>query len=433
MKKRLFSLNRLGNSFCSAAVLTSMITSATVVMAQEDEKNAEATRQATEEVIVTGTPGGAGLNRLDASFSITSVNSEAIEKFSPNSTADLLKLVPGVWSESSGGVSGANVFVRGFPGTGDAPYLTTQIDGMTFFPPPTLSFLENSTLFRIDETIKTMEALRGGPNPVLSNGQPGLTTNFILKEGGPETEGLVKYTTSDYDLRRLDAVLSGEINEGLYYMVGGYVSSSPGIRDAGFNAEEGEQLTINITKELENGRIKVFNRSTDDHGTWYVPAALDVPGIDANYTQVGPANRQVQITTPEGARTIDIGEGRGWNGDVTGLTFEFDLANDWSLVNRTSQTKGAADTLGFVGNGAAVRVGSLSIGDSIGTTGPIVGSVTGNTIGADKYLQQFGAWEVRKDIESFVNDLTVSKAWDTVDLSLGYYSASTSVDEKWDL
>jgi len=90
-----------------------------------------------------------------------------------------------------------------------------QMEGVPIFPPPTLSFLENSTLFRFDETISFMEALRGGPNPVVSNGQPGLTTNFMLKEGTEETEGLIKYSTSDYGLQRVDTVISGQIAEDL--------------------------------------------------------------------------------------------------------------------------------------------------------------------------------------------------------------------------
>ncbi|MEO0998533.1 MAG: TonB-dependent receptor plug domain-containing protein, partial [Pseudomonadota bacterium] len=228
-----------------------------------------------EELIVTGSAGGAEVRKLDASFSITTADAQAIERYSPESTADLLKIVPGVWAESSGGVSGANVFVRGFPGTGDAPFLTVQLNGSPVFPPPTLSFLENTTLFRIDETVARIEALRGGPNPVLSNGQPGLTANFILKEGTEVTEGLVKFSTSDYGLRRFDAVVSGELADELYYMVGGYVSSSKGIREAGFNAEEGTQYTINLTKDLENGTLNFYHRAADDHGTWYLPAALN--------------------------------------------------------------------------------------------------------------------------------------------------------------
>ena len=39
------------------------------------------------------------------------------------------------------------------PSEGDAPFFTLQLDGSPIFPPPTLSFLENTTLFRIDDTI----------------------------------------------------------------------------------------------------------------------------------------------------------------------------------------------------------------------------------------------------------------------------------------
>ena len=90
----------------------------TIVLAQESRQ------PMLEEVIVTGTPGGSEMRKLDAGFAITNVNEDDIRRFSPKSTADLLKNVPGVWAESSGGVAGANVFVRGFPGGGDAPFLT---------------------------------------------------------------------------------------------------------------------------------------------------------------------------------------------------------------------------------------------------------------------------------------------------------------------
>ena len=91
---------------------------------------------------------------------------QQIREIAPLSTADLFKVTPGVWAESSGGESGANVFVRGFAVAGDAQYATVQFAGSPIYPPSTLSFLENSTLFRLDETIDHLEALRGGPNPV---------------------------------------------------------------------------------------------------------------------------------------------------------------------------------------------------------------------------------------------------------------------------
>lgn len=402
----------------------------------------EQRQEVIEEVIVTGTAGGAELRKFDASFAITTVNDEAIEKFSPKSTADLLKMVPGVWSESSGGVAGANVFVRGFPGGGDAPFLTVQVNGAPVYPPPTLSFLENTTLFRIDETVLRMEALRGGPNPVFSNGQPGLTTNFILREGSEITEGLVKYTTSNYDQRRFDGYLSGELADEFYYMIGGYIESSPGIRDAGFNAREGNQFTINLTKDLDNGSINVFHRQTDDHGQWYLPVALNVPGVDAEYSQLGPMNRQREIQYADGNggqtfSTIDLGEGRGWDGGMSGGSVVLEISDGWELTDRFGFTSGDADTLGLVPDGGAVQVGDLLADPSVDTravvTGPITGAVTGRAIAGSEYIQQFGAWEVRKDIESFTNDISLAKAWDRGTFTFGFYSANASSDEFWSL
>jgi len=392
-----------------------------------------------EEVVVTGSAGGSEIRKFDASYSITTADSADIDKFSPKSTADLLKIVPGISVESSGGVSGANVFVRGFPGGGDAPFLTVQLQGSPIYPPATLSFLENTTLFRVDETVERVEALRGGPNPVLSNGQPGLTANFILREGGEETQGLVKFTTADYDLRRFDGYASGKISDGFYYMIGGYVKSSQGIRDAGFNAAQGHQFTINLTKDFDDGTVNVYHRRTNDFGTWYLPAALNVPGLDGDYTQVGTLNRKRQIIFgPDNqTKTLDLGDGRGWDGSVTGASFSFDFADDWTFVDRASYTKGDADTLGLVPGGGAVNVGALladpTLDSNAVVTGPLTGSVSGRSIGNSEFIQQFGAWEVRKDIDAFINDLSLAKVWDNGKLTIGYYTATTSVDELWSL
>ena len=86
-------------------------------MAQEDVK--QQAKDNAEIIVVSGTPGGAGIRKIDASFAVTNIDASDIEKLAPKSTADLFKAIPGVWVESSGGESGANVFVRGFPGGGD--------------------------------------------------------------------------------------------------------------------------------------------------------------------------------------------------------------------------------------------------------------------------------------------------------------------------
>jgi len=109
-----------------------------------DKIQQEVSKDRVEKIVVTGTFSGKSVAKEDASYAISSFSEDDIKKLAPKSTAELFQAVPGIWAESSGGVSGANVFVRGFPGGGDAPFLTVQLQGAPIFPPPTLSFLENS-------------------------------------------------------------------------------------------------------------------------------------------------------------------------------------------------------------------------------------------------------------------------------------------------
>lgn len=425
MKTNQFYRNKLALSIAVAVGFSGQ------AIAQEESPDGEKNEQDYfEQILVTGTASGTAVRKVDASYASTSLSEEQIKRLAPKSTADLFKAVPGVWAESSGGVSGANVFVRGFPGGGDAPFLTVQLQGVPVFPPPTLSFLENSTLFRIDETIDFMDALRGGPNSVVSSGQPGLTTNFLLKEGTETTEGSVKYSTSDYNLQRIDAVVRGALADDLFFMIGGYIQQSPGIRDAGFNSEKGQQFTINITKELDNGKINLFTRITDDHGAWYLPTPL-VEGVDNGYTQLGTLNRQATIQygpNGETSEAFDFGEGRGWDGSISGGSINLEFSDGWTFVDRFAYTAGNADTLGLVPNGDPVALSTVADNGSTAN-----GAVTGTTYSGSTLVQQIGRWVVRKEIESFTNDLAITKTTDTFKASVGLYSANFSSDDWWAL
>ena len=121
-------------------------------------------------IVVVGTA-GAGTTRQDAAFAVTALSDEEIARAAPASTADFLKLVPGVSAETSGGQNGANIFVRGYPSGGDAVFVTFQSSGTPIF--------ENSQLIRIDNTVARVEAVRGGTGSLFSNGQPGLTVNLV--------------------------------------------------------------------------------------------------------------------------------------------------------------------------------------------------------------------------------------------------------------
>src|SRR5690606_17410417 len=131
------------------------------------------------------------------------------------------------------------------------------------------------------------------------------------------------------------------------------------------------------------------------------------------YNQLGIMNKRRLIrfandsgANPDAAETrlLNFGEGRGWDGSVTGGAAAFEFADNWEVTDRFGLTKGDADTLGLVPAGGAVRVGDLladpTTDPNAVVIGPITGSVSGRPIGEDEYIQQFGGWEVRKDIEA---------------------------------
>src|SRR4029077_16920220 len=100
-----------------------------------------------QEVVVTAS--ATGVKKLDASYSIVSVDQNIIKQSNPKSTADLLKVSPGIWPESSGGQTGANIEVAGFPSGGDAPFFTNMIEGLPMFGMPSLSFMDSSSFLRL--------------------------------------------------------------------------------------------------------------------------------------------------------------------------------------------------------------------------------------------------------------------------------------------
>ena len=82
-----------------------------------------------ERVVVTGTAGGS--SKMKASVSMSTMELSSIEHGAPSSAADVLRSIPGLRSESSGGEGNANITVRGVPiSAGGSRYVQIQEDGL---------------------------------------------------------------------------------------------------------------------------------------------------------------------------------------------------------------------------------------------------------------------------------------------------------------
>ena len=391
-----------------------------------------------EDIVVVGTA-GAGTRRQDAAYAVTTIDSTTAQRLGTASTAEVLRAVPGVSTESSGGKTGANIFVRGYPSGGDAEYVTFQSEGVPFFPPPTLSFLENTQLIRIDETVQRVEAVRGGTGALFSNGQPGLTVNLVQREGTQTPQGMVKLTATDFDEIRADVLASGPLDAHTTYMVGGYYSVSNGIRDPRFQAEKGGQITANLRHDFDRGSILVFGRYLDDRGQWLLPIPVVVdghdvrsfPGFDAGTgTLVGPDTR---FTTRNDGSRPDLADGRGARIGNVGTNVDLELAEGLNLRERASWLTGHADTTGLVPGGTPPITAAAYAAALGGTVGSLSLVSTGAPVAAGQQVLEAGIWTVRKRIASFVNDAALEWQRGGNKLTGGVYYADYTTRDRWDL
>lgn len=393
-------------------------------------------------IVVSGTAQFKGVRKRDASFSITTATPEQIQEAVPQSTADLLKIVPGIWAESTGGGTGANIFVRGMPSEGDAPFVTVQLDGSPLFPPPTLSFLENSTLFRTDDTVERLEVLRGGSSPIFSNGQAGATVNFIQKRGQDEPEGSVRLTVGSDSLRRVDLFNSGPMGNGWYYSVGGFYRITDGVRDPGFSADNGGQFGATLTKRWDSGEFNLYARHTDDNNAFYTAIPLlssnngndlsDFPGLDAQTgTLMGPDFRHVTLPVGPDGETItrDLADGRGVNIDVFGGSLDWNVG-DWTISDRFNVLSGSAPTNALFTGALPQTLDAYIAG--FGSTGIATYTNGGGAVDPGQQVLTAGWWVVDKELNSFTNDLRFTRElFEGNTLTFGAYYAKYSSRDTW--
>ncbi|PKM07862.1 MAG: TonB-dependent receptor [Gammaproteobacteria bacterium HGW-Gammaproteobacteria-4] len=455
------TFNRLALAAAIAAALVPGM-----ALAQADNSNdasadkREDNAKTLDMVIVSGATQFKGLSKGDASFSVTTMTPEQIDDAGAKSTADLLKVVPGLWVEATGGETGANIDVRGFPGGSDAPFVTLQLDGSPIFPPPTLSFLENSSLFRIDSTIDRVEVLRGGPSPVFSNGQTGATVNFITRRGSEIPEGELRATVSDNGLYRVDGFYSGPISDDWFFSVGGFYREDDGVRDTQFPANEGGQFSATISHTFDAGEFSFSARHLDDKNAFFtaVPLVANADGGISRFGNFDPTedtligrdfrNVTLQVTPGDSPGTIDadLANGRGADLDMFGSTLDLNFGG-WTLSNRANYLSGDAPTNGlFTGANPQTlssfidgQIGSVNgNADIVAAAGGLATSGAaqfvngGGAVSGDQQVMVAGFWIVRKDIESFTDEVRLSRElFDGNTLTVGAYYADYSSKDRW--
>src|SRR5712675_186023 len=334
------------------------------------------------EIVVTATAGGEGIERQKASFATSTLSSDDIHQLAALNTAGLLQGIPGVTVASTGGEQGNNLFVRGFPSSGDAPYVTFQLAGSAVFDPPTVGWFGNADVIRVDEMVDHVEAVRGGPAQVLSNGQVGVTVNILPKTGTDVFHGVGEIGITDYGKRRFDGQVSGPISDNTFFSIGGFYQNGDNVRRVNFASEVGGQLSANILHKFDRGSVLIWGRILDANNTWNLPIPIIVdngvvkqfPGFDIHTGAIGSPQER-ELTLPSGD-AFHFDQGRGTDIRNGGFSFNYELSDSVSVQEKASYLEGTVFTNALFPNTP------VSAADFAASKGGTFGSLTNVATGA---------------------------------------------------
>ncbi len=430
-----------------------------VALAQDQESEGErledgrpADSVGLEQFVVTAVAGG-DTTKFESSVSVSDLTLDEIQNFAPRSTTEIFRNIPGIRSESSGGEGNANIVVRGLPlAAGGSRFVQLQEDGLPILAFGDITFGTADQWLRADTTISRVEAVRGGSASTFASNAPGAVINLISKTGEQQGGSIGITRGLDFDTTRVDFEYGSPLRDDLYFHVGGFYRVGEGVREIGFNGEEGGQVKANITKEFETGFVRLYFKHLNDRTFPSFPQpfvieggnAEPIPGFDAR-DQALVSNNLLSIPRLNvgGAPSrTDLTDGIRAVATSIGGEFDFDLPDNWSIRNkiRFNQNDG-----GFLGVFPTAVVEAETFAETLpgGTTlqfqggardGEIItdpAGLNGNGLIATQLVFDVNL----NDLSHFVNDFSATKTFESaygrVDVTFGYYKSIQQIETDW--
>ncbi|TZG28672.1 TonB-dependent siderophore receptor [Sphingomonas montanisoli] len=377
-------------------------------------------------IIVTAVP--RGLNRLDASISVSTVSPDEISILSPRSTAEIFRNIPGVRAESSGGEGNANIAVRGLPlATGGAKYVQLQEDGLPALQFGDITFATADSFIRADLNVLRIEAVRGGSASTLVSNAPGAVINILSKTGETAGGDIRAGFGLDYEEYRLDFDYGAPIGDDWRFHVGGFYRRGEGPRKVGYDGNRGGQIKGNVTKYFASGFVRLYFKYLDDHAVSYLPAPARVTGSDSDpsYQSLpgfsinggSPYSRNIRtaLTLDRDNRPVrdDVADGMRSLVRQVGMEIQVQPGDGWTLRERFRYANTSGRFTGLfpaaVDNASTIATALGGAGASIAyATGSLAGTTiaTPATLNGNGLLSESAIFDVRlRNLDEIVNDM----------------------------
>jgi outer membrane receptor protein involved in Fe transport len=435
----------LGTLLLSTAMVTTLQTAA---IAQDADDGVQE-----DEIIVTGIAGTKGKNKIDTSISVSSISYDKIIDVAPRGLAEIYRQLPGIRSESSSGGGNSNVAVRGLPlSTGGAKFLQTQEDGLPILLFGDFDFAPADGYYKADSTLARVESVRGGTASTLTTNGAGGIINLISKTGKTEGGSISFSTGLNYNDFRTDMEYGGRLTDDMYFHVGGHFQQGGDYRNSGFDTISGGQFRGSLTKEFENGYIRITGKVIDKKDAAYFPQAVSikngvvgngVPGFSANSDSLqSPFTRFGRDVNGQNVvNNYDLADGIRAKVKSIGLETSFDIGNGISFINKARYQDISGNFNGTFThnvNGFENRFGSNS-GATIfngPNAGGLVSDASLRALTGNSLVSEVAYFDVDlNDMSNFADDLKLSKSFDfagsSLDVTAGYFFMNQNFKQDW--
>lgn len=315
-----------------------------------------------DQVVVTGS--GTPKSKLESSVAVTSISSKQLDLHPPVNSMDLLRNIPGISVESSGGDGPGTGRVRGLP-LGGFALMGVMEDGTALVPTGFVSTPSADQLYKVDLTIKNVEAVRGGDAAMLQPSTAGMLMNILSKTGGDKFEMQAKYTRGLLqNSNRFDVNFGGPLAPHWKYNIGGSYRTDKGIKPANYMGNIGGQIKANTTYEFKNNSyVRLQLKYLNDKTTWFVPSyySYDGSGQGNAFPTFDPlhetlATRDYVFNFDFNGKSYSIDQSEGVHSKLfsAALDFKYNTKNEWTIRNNMKVQK-----LNYIYNFSFVTAASL--------------------------------------------------------------------------
>jgi len=331
-------------------------------------------------IIVTGT--SVARSKMEQSVSVSTLDSEQLVKSGAVSAAEVLRSIPGLRSESSGGEGNANITARGVPiSAGGSRYVSIHEDGLPVLLIGDAAFATPDMFTRTDYFTDSLDAIRGGSAGTTSTNSPAAIVNFLSRTGRVPG-GAIGYSLGlDHKQNRIDFTYGGSLGQGLTFQIGGFNRVGEGARNTDINVENGGQLRASLTKTFDGGYIRATFKSLNDRTPTYLPVPVglsgnnivQLPGIDPRSAFFINSHFPSDITRDRNGNLVNVNpaDGLAVKSTAFGLEAQIKLAGDLTVTHKFRRAENSGRFFGLFP--AAGPAGAVKDGGYTGATPVFVG------------------------------------------------------------